>query len=410
MRGRTRISEHDALIHNLREHDWFGSLAPLAVKEEQTAHVAPGYTWLIAKLELSDYWVRWAQCLLGVLTAGLYFLIARRAFPSRFVAVLAGLLCASHWFWIISTPALNDGVLATFLLAVCLWLGIRGSQTEGALTSLAYGLALAALALVRAALLPFAVVGLLWFLRNNRRSPGGWQTGLVAVLGFAIGLSLWTYRNTQVFGDVFPIVDSTYLHLWIGNNPKATGGPLSEPEQRAALALSPELAAELADPGLSQPARYRRLGREVWDQIERDPTAAITAAVRRRLWAGLDFFFGADWFDRDRPGLWRTPDEASSLPKHSLYPLLLVTSLLVMLLLGVLGWRWTYNWRVDSRLLALAVMWVPLPYLLSHAEALSGPRLPLDGALLCYCAFVLACLVPNVGKALLRPKRTHAAA
>ena len=76
-----------------------------------------------------------------------------------------------------------------------------------------------------------------------------------------------------------------------------------------------------------------------------------------------------------------------------------------MLLLGVLGWRWTYNWRRESRLLALAVMWVPFPYILSHGEALSGPRLPLDGVLLCYSAFVLACLAPNVGKALLRSKR-----
>jgi hypothetical protein len=404
MRGQTRITEHDALVHNLREYRWFGSLAPLAPKEEQTAHVAPGYPWLLAESGASDYVVRWAQCVLGALTAGVYFLVARRAFPSRLVAVLAGLLCAFHPFWIISTPALNDGVLATFLLAVCLWLGVRGSQTEGALTSLAYGLALAALALVRAALLPFAVVGLLWFLRNNRRSPGGWQTGLVAVLGFAIGLSLWTYRNIQVFGDVIPIVDSTYLHLWIGNNPHATGGPMSEAERRAVL--SPALAAKLADPNLSQPARYRLLGPEVLQEMERDPTAF----VQRRLWAGLDFFFGADWFDRSRHQLWRPAGGASSLPEGSPYPALLVTSLLAMLLLGVLGWRWTYNWRVDSRLLALAIMWVPLPYLLSHAEALSGPRLPLDGVLLCYSAFVLACLVPNVGKALLRPKRTHATA
>jgi hypothetical protein len=405
MRGQTRITERDALVHNLKEHRWFGSLAPLAPREEQTAHVAPGYPWLLAELGLSDPVVRWVQCVLGALTAGLYFLIARRAFPSRLVAVLAGLLCAFHPFWIASTPALSDGVLATFLLAVCLWLGVRGSQTEGALTSLVYGLALAALALVRAALLPFALVGLLWFLRNNRRSPGGWQTGLVAVLGFVIGLSFWTYRNVQVFGDIFPIVDSTYLHLWIGNNPKATGGPLTEAEQRAAL--PPELAAKLADPNLSQPARYRLLGPEVLNEIERD----ATAAVQRRLWAGLYFFFGADWFDRDRHQLWRpTPGQTSSLPEGSPYPALLVTSLLVMLLLGVLGWRWTYNWRVDSRLLALAVMWVPLPYLLSHAEGLSGPRLPLDGVLLCYSAFVLACLVPNVGKALLRPKRPQAAA
>jgi hypothetical protein len=40
-------------------------------------------------------------------------------------------------------------------------------------------------------------------------------------------------------------------------------------------------------------------------------------------------------------------------------------------------------------------MWIPLPYILSHAEALSGPRLPLDGVLLCYSAFAIGCLVPG---------------
>ena len=44
----------------------------------------------------------------------------------------------------------------------------------------------------------------------------------------------------------------------------------------------------------------------------------------------------------------------------------------------------------------LAVLFVPLPYLLSHAEHLSGPRLPLDGVLLCYAAFALVSLIPGL--------------
>jgi len=75
-------------------------------------------------------------------------------------------------------------------------------------------------------------------------------------------------------------------------------------------------------------------------------------------------------------------------------------SLLAVLLLGFLGWRWTYGWRKQSRLATLAILWIPLPYLLSHAESLSGPRLPLDGILLCYAAFVIACLVPGFGSSL----------
>ena len=70
--------------------------------------------------------------------------------------------------------------------------------------------------------------------------------------------------------------------------------------------------------------------------------------------------------------------------------------------LAFLGWRWTSSWRHLARPSALAVVWIPLPYILSHAESLSGPRLPLDGVLLCYAAFALCCLVPGFNRHLFR--------
>jgi hypothetical protein len=47
------------------------------------------------------------------------------------------------------------------------------------------------------------------------------------------------------------------------------------------------------------------------------------------------------------------------------------------------------------------MLWVPLPYILGHAEGLSGPRLPLDGVLLCYAAFALVALIPGLNGDLL---------
>src|SRR5262249_50309832 len=108
--------------------------------------------------------VRWAQAGLGALTAALYFLFARRAFRSTLVGALAGLLCACHPFWVANCAEINDGTLASFLLAACLFLGARAGQERGPFTSLLYGLALAGAALVRAAWLPLAFAGLLWFL------------------------------------------------------------------------------------------------------------------------------------------------------------------------------------------------------------------------------------------------------
>ncbi|MBL8793605.1 MAG: glycosyltransferase family 39 protein, partial [Planctomycetia bacterium] len=260
-----RLNEVEALAQNIKEYRWFGTLAPFAPREEQTAHVAPGYPWLLGELERIlpselgpfDRFLRWAQCVLGVLTAGLYYLIAREAFPGRLVAFLTGLLCALHPFWVVSTAAVNDGVLATFMLGAALWLGVRAQRFDGALTALLFGLTLAGLTLVRAALLPFAVIAVLGLLHRSRRLASGWQYGLLTVLGFVLGLAPWFVRNAQVFGDIYPIVDSTYLHLWAGNNPRATGGPLSE--QALFDALPEETRNHMRAPTLSQAGRYRLL-------------------------------------------------------------------------------------------------------------------------------------------------------
>ena len=182
--------------------------APLASGEEVTAHTAPGYALFLAGIALlpvdlpPDQIVRWIQCGLGTLAAACYFLFALRAFGNRWVAALTGLFCALDPFWIINTAEIKDGVLATFLLAACLFVGIRASQSGGPISSLVYGFALAALALVRAVLLPFALVALLWFLLRCRLVRRGWLCALLAFLGLVIGLSRWTVRDYQIFGDL----------------------------------------------------------------------------------------------------------------------------------------------------------------------------------------------------------------
>jgi hypothetical protein len=412
--------ELEGLARNVREYAWGGCLAPLSDVEERTAHTAPGYAWVSGRLQrlLGDHAqaavvLHWAQCGLGALTAGLYFLFARRAFRSTAVASLAGLLCALHPFWIINTAEFADGVLASFLLAACLFLGARAAQEGDPLCSLLYGLALAGLALTRAALLPFAAVACLWFLLRCRTTPRGWLCALLGFLGFANGLAPWTVRNWQAFGDIIPVADSMYLHLWKGVNRQATGGPQDEATVRATLLeplqapATPEDAAALRAARAkrlktildedNQAKRYAMLAHDVVERVAADPAAAL----RGRFLAAGCFVFGErrlNGHDLLLEG-W-----ASNLPPavKADAPLALEASLLALLLLALLGWRWTYGWRRESMPLSLAVIWIPLPYLLSHAEALSGPRLPLDGVLICYAAFALVCLVPGLGGKLLR--------
>jgi hypothetical protein len=397
LRVQDRPAELDALVRNLKETGRFSGPAPFAAGEEVTAHVAPGYPFLLSLLArlvdpaALDSTVRWVQCGLGALTAGLYFLFARRVFGNRAVATLAGLFAALHPFWVIDTATVADGTLTSFLLALALFLGARAAQTGGPFESLVYGLALAGLALVRAALLPFAFVAVAWFLFRSRGLARGWLCALLAFLGFANGLAPWLVRNFQLFREPLPVVSSAYLHLWVGNNPHADGGPLTGDMRQSAPAAELEKIPRQTD-------RYARLGALVRQEISDDPAGAL----RRRLQAGLDFFFGARWFRDGRLAEHASPGEAT-MPEWLArsYAVTLQAVLLALVLLGLLGWRWTYGWRFDMMPATLALIWVPLPYLLSHAEALSGPRLPLDGVLLCYAAFVLVSLVPGEGRDLL---------
>ncbi len=389
-------TELEDLVHNLREGRWF-CLTPLADQEEETAHVAPGYPWLRGLAgrihDEPEMLVRWVQCGLGSLTVLCYFFFARRAFASTLAGTIAGLLVAAHPFWIINTAELADGVLVSFLLAAALTLGSRGSQIGGAFTSFMYGLALAGLAMVRAALLPFAMVAFVWYLARCRSLRAGWFAALVALLGFANGLAPWALRNARVFHEPVPIADSAYLHLWMGNNPHANGVTLDEATLRKSL--RPELRDQLLAES-DQPHRYARLGPEVLAQIRDDPAGVLG----HRLDAGAAFLLGGDWRTEHRLALANPAADTPEVPEGMVGTVeaSLRGSLLVMLLLGALGWRWTAAWAPHMRLAALATIWVPLPYLLSHAEALSGPRLPLDGVLLCYVAFVLACVFPGFAR------------
>ncbi len=117
----------------------------------------------------------------------------------------------------------------------------------------------------------------------------------------------------------------------------------------------------------------------------------------------MSFFLGAAWL-KDRQVWQTTGTETRDLPSWLLdsYPVLFYGSLLGLLVAGLLGWRWTYGWRHQAMPSSLALIWIPLPYVLSHAEALPGPRLPLDGVLICYAAFVIACFLPATGRTLFR--------
>ncbi len=382
------------LIAAVKENG-FHCEAPFAPEDEATAHVAPGYPYLVGLLakvapaENLETLVRWIQAGLGSLAAGLYFLFARRAFRSLAAGTLAGLFAAVNPFWIISTATIDDGTLAIFALAGCLFLAGQAGEKGGAFPSLILGLALAGLALVRASFLPFSFAAMIWFLVRSRSLERGWLCALVAFLGFLTGLAPWTVRNARTLKEPLPVVSSVYLHLYIGNNPRADGGPASEDRT---WKYAPAVELRQVE---GQAARYARLGPYVLKEIREYPVAALL----RRLNAFLGFWLGGRFqrgeFAEETPVFASAEQEGVPSWLTERYSGTLFWWTLTLSGLALVGWRWSYGWRWESFPATLAIFFVPLPYVLSHCEGLSGPRLPLDGVLMCYAAFVIAALLPG---------------
>jgi 4-amino-4-deoxy-L-arabinose transferase-like glycosyltransferase len=389
-----RPDEIASLTENIRSGKGFTSPAPFSPGEETTAHTSPGYPYLIGLFggyigESRDFYLRWFQVGLGAFTAAFYYLFARRAFRSLAVGIVAGLATALNPFWIINVAEIDDGTFTSFALALCLLLGGQAGEKGGALKSLLFGVSLAALALLRAALLPFSFVTLLWFLLRSGSLNRGWLCAVCAFLGFANGLAPWAVRNYQVYGEPIPVVSSAYYHLWVGNNPAATGGPVGD-DMRAKV-----VASDLEK--LPQPERYSQLGKGIFAEVKDEPVKTL----RRRVQATFAFVFGQQWVAGGSMAQATPSEDATEIPVDT--TVVLLGSVLAVLALAFLGWRWSYGWRWESIPATLAMIWIPLPYILGHAESLSGPRLPLDGVLSCFAAFALCCLVPGINGTLFDP-------
>ncbi len=402
--GKTSPSVQDNVVANMTDHAWFGCLAPLGEEEELTTHLAPGYPWVSGWVaswaESPDYLMRWAQCVLSGLTPIGCFYFSRRAFRSNLVGLIAGTLAAAHPFFIVNAAELSDGTAVTFFLVAALALGARASQTGGLFAAFLCGAVLGCLTLIRASMLPFALIAIVWLLWECRRFSFGWFACFLTLFGFINTVAPWSIRNYQVTGQPVPIVNSFYLHLWIGNNPLANGSQLDERTLRKALG-NERLEAVLAETDQTQ--RYQMLAHDCWDEIQDHPKATLV----RRIEATLTFFLGERWLrQREFARVVKDPEALAAIPDWLVdqIELILHAAFVLLLVLAFLGWRWSHAWRRQARIAALAMVLLPLPIILSHAEAMSGPRLPLDAVLICFAAYGLVGWLPALAKKSKPPK------
>lgn len=188
----------------------------------------PGYPYFLAliyKLTDGGYWApRVIQMVVGLLSAFLAFIIARRWFGPTLALVWTGTM-AGYWAFIYFEGELHAPSLAIFLL---LFLTLVLGHWQLKLTikrGLFAGLILGLLCLVRPnflLLLPLIPLWALPLMRGvGQRRFFYAVSGLV--LGMIITISPVTIRNYRVTHEWVPISSNAGVNLFIGNNEKADG-------------------------------------------------------------------------------------------------------------------------------------------------------------------------------------------
>lgn len=402
-----QVTEMDQLVANTKKDgilSGFQCRTPLGPdKDELTVHQAPLYPLFRAGVELgaekvNEYLaitagagVRYLQALLGSLTCLLYYIIAWRAFgQNHLLALAAGLMTAVYPMWIVNVAELEDGVLSSFLLAWSLSLGVRIGQRGGVTRSLLWGIVLAALTLTRAAMLPFAVVVQLWFFLRCKRVPQGWLCGVLTLAGFAAGLTPWVLHCYETFKTPVPIVSSAWFHVWVGNNEASNGADYQWSMKKNLERVDPVLVKTLES--MPPQDRYSQLAEPVLREITEKPWETC----KRRFKAFMQYMVGSNAIS----GTHFWPGEAAVKPQIWVRSALL-GPLALILALAVLGWRWSYGWKYHSAPISLALFWIPVCYVLSHAGQLHGARLPLDGVLILMAAVGVVGMLPGFGSSLL---------
>ena len=189
---------------------------------------SPLYQWFLSALyQLFGrdlFAVRVIQLLLGVITALLIYWLALRLFRRVSVAVLAGALAgllgpALHY----EGQLLVDGLIALLaVLVLHLLLDAMHRPSAGAWALVGAMLGIAALS--RAVILVWLplVFGFVATAPGEGRRRLGHLAALVG--GMAVSILPVTVRNYVVERDVVLITANAGLNLYVGNNPRATGG------------------------------------------------------------------------------------------------------------------------------------------------------------------------------------------
>ena len=175
--------------------------------------------------------VRLVLALLGVVACYVVYLLGKELAGENVGVIAAGLVAVSPVMAGFSILFLSETVFAIAML-ISLWVLVKlanvkwgdNDRFQGSLWSALAGISLAAAFYVRPSwllILPIVVVLILWSAKGHR--VRALERAVLLILGFAVMLLPWVYRNYQVTGHFVPTTLWAGPSLYDGLNPQATG-------------------------------------------------------------------------------------------------------------------------------------------------------------------------------------------
>jgi tetratricopeptide (TPR) repeat protein len=172
------------------------------------------------------------QMLIGVLSCGLLFLIARKIFGNH-IAFISGLLIAFYWAFVFYEKELREVTLLVFSLSLLLLWMIKLHEKPTRVRFIFCGLLLGCIIITRPNFLLFLPLAVGWLiaykpLKEKRKT---YLYAGIFILCTILPVSGVTLRNVLKGKDFVLISSNMGINLYVGNNPFATGNTIALPPE-----------------------------------------------------------------------------------------------------------------------------------------------------------------------------------
>lgn len=167
--------------------------------------------------------VRVAQAFLDALMCIVLYAIARRLFNEK-TAILSGVLCAGHYFFLKSLQLIRPDTLQMFFIAGSVFYWIKWREKYSKIDAALLGIFSSISIMLKAnmAILPFLIVLIELFriIKNKKTGLDIFiKSALIFALLFSFPVAVWTARNYKVFNSFIPLATDSGLALYSSYNP-----------------------------------------------------------------------------------------------------------------------------------------------------------------------------------------------